>query len=281
MKTRLLVLSIISALLFCLSPSPRAEDEKKESEAKTQLETLVGKIQAKLSEKKHTEADFTDELKQFDLLLDQHKGEQTDDVAQILFMKAMLYLQAFDDTAKTTELIKKLKTDFPETTQGKKADNILAQLEKQGKMKDVQGKLVVGNAFPDFNEKDLEGKPLSVGNYKGKVVLVDFWATWCGPCVAELPNVLETYKKYHSKGFDIVGISLDHDKDALTNFIKKKGMPWQQYFDGKGWESKLAGAYGVNSIPATYLLDTEGKIAAKDLRGDALAEEVGKLLSKQ
>jgi thiol-disulfide isomerase/thioredoxin len=107
---------------------------------------------------------------------------------------------------------------------------------------------------------------------------VDFWATWCGPCVAELPNVLETYQKYHDKGFDVVGISLDQDENKLKSFILQRKISWHQYFDGKGWENKLAVKYGISSIPATYLLDKDGKIVAKDVRGEELGKAVAKAL---
>ena len=113
------------------------------------------------------------------------------------------------------------------------------------------------------------------------MVLVDFWATWCGPCVDELPNVLAAYKKYHGQGFEIVGISLDEDQAKLTSFLKEQGMTWAQFFDGKGWENKLAVKYGVESIPATFLLDGEGTIIAKNLRGPALDAELARRLAQK
>ncbi len=133
-------------------------------------------------------------------------------------------------------------------------------------------------AFPEV--MDIAGKPLSLDDYKGKVVLIDFWATWCGPCIAELPNVLKTYEKYHDQGFEIVGISLDNAdaEQKFKDFIAENGMTWRHHFDGKGWENEVAQAYGIKSIPATYLLDTEGKIVRVGLRGDALGETVGALL---
>ncbi len=274
-KFLLVTAAIASLLLFC--DRSLAADK---GDAKTELKALVDKINGKLQEGKKTEKDLAEDIKTFDTLLERHKGEKTDDVAQILLMKARLYLEVFDDTDKGAQMMKQLKADFPDTEQGKMADKIIASIQKQEESKKVQRSLVVGAKFPDFAEKDTAGKPLSVANYKGKVVLVDFWASWCGPCVAELPNVLKTYEKYHAKGFEIIGISLDRDEDAFKSFIKRKNMTWVQYFDGKGWESKLAGKYGVTSIPATYLLDAEGKIAGKNLRGEELEAAVAKILGK-
>jgi peroxiredoxin len=98
--------------------------------------------------------------------------------------------------------------------------------------------------------------------------------------VAELPNVIEAYKKYHDKGFEIIGVSLDKDEAAFKAFIAAKGMTWSHYFDGLGWSSKLGQKYGIDSIPATYLIDREGKIIAKGLRGSALQAELEKQLGK-
>lgn len=126
----------------------------------------------------------------------------------------------------------------------------------------------------------LAGKEIDLADMKGKVVLIDFWATWCGPCIAELPNVLKAYEAYHEKGFEIIGISLDNAKDEakLKSFVKDKNMPWPQAFDGKGWGNALAKKFGITSIPATYLVGKDGKIVSSNLRGPALSSAVKKEL---
>jgi peroxiredoxin len=191
-------------------------------------------------------------------------------------MQAMLYSQVLDNETKSGELLAKLEKEFPDSKQA-------ASIKKQAASKKIRAGLKEGAKFPDFEVKDLEGKPLSVSAYKGKVVLIDFWATWCGPCVGELPNVIKAYEKYHKDGFEIIGISLDREKDKekLVTFLKDKGMTWQQFFDGKFWENELSQKYGVNSIPATYLLNGEGVIIGQNLRGEKLESAVGKALEKK
>ena len=281
---RILIVSLAATLWALSAGTGLAADSQPAAAtnaAVAELKQLVTKVQGQLKDGKKSEADLAGSLKEFDTLLAKHAAEKTDDVAQILFMKAMLYLQVLDNTDKGIEVVKQLKKDFPDTKMGQEADTLIAKIQHQAEGKKVRDQLAEGAVFPDFNEKDLDGKPLSIANYKGKVVLIDFWATWCGPCVQELPNVLATYKKHHADGFEIIGISLDQDKGKLTSFMKQHAVTWAQYFDGKGWENKLAGKYGVTSIPATYLLDGQGKIVAKDLRGEALEAEVAKQLAKK
>ena len=256
------------------APAPAKNDVEAE------IEPIVTKLRGKLQAGERSEAAIAEELKALDALIERHKSEKDEPVAQASMLRAMVYLQVLQDYEKATTLLTAVQHDFTGTEAAKIAGAYLEKLESQKESLKIQSSLKPGAAFPDFDAKDVAGAPLSIGKYKGKVVLVDFWATWCGPCVAELPNVIAAYSKYHDKGFEIVGISLDETEDKLKKFVAEKKMPWQQYFDGKGWESDLGRKYGVNSIPATYLLDRDGKIVAKDLRGPALEKQLEQLLAQ-
>lgn len=142
-------------------------------------------------------------------------------------------------------------------------DGMLGQLAMPG----------VGDAMA-IKFTSTEGNEIDLTQMKDKVVLVDFWATWCGPCVAEMPHVISTYEKYKDAGFEVVGISLDSEKSALDAFVAENKMTWPQYFDGKGWENDIAREFGITGIPATFLIGKDGKIVASNLRGDALEKAV-------
>jgi thiol-disulfide isomerase/thioredoxin len=131
----------------------------------------------------------------------------------------------------------------------------------------------------DIQYTAIDGRPVDLAKLKGKVVLIDFWATWCGPCVGEVPDVKAAYEKLHGKGFEIVGISLDEDKEALAGFVKDKGMTWPQYFDGLRWSNKFAQEFGIDAIPAMWLVDKQGNLRDQNARG-ALEEKVSKLLAE-
>jgi len=138
----------------------------------------------------------------------------------------------------------------------------------------------IGGQAPDFTLNTPEGQALSLKDLRGKVVMLDFWASWCGPCRKENPHVVKLFNKYKDKGFDILGISLDSKKERWVQAIKKDQLTWHHVSDLKGWQNKVAQAYGVRSIPQTILLDREGKIIARDLRGPSLESKLKEALRK-
>lgn len=156
--------------------------------------------------------------------------------------------------------------DFPE------AD--LAVQQKLQQIVDQASTFIAGNLAPDFTQETPEGEPLSLSDLRGKVVLVDFWASWCGPCRRENPNVVRMYEKYNEKGFEILGVSLDKDRSRWLQAIEQDGLEWLHVSDLKGWQNEVAQAYRVSSIPQTVLLDEEGRIIARNLRGAALERKL-------
>jgi thiol-disulfide isomerase/thioredoxin len=268
-------LGIIS-LLVCTAHGFAAETNN----AAADLNDLITRINAKLRQNKTSETDLADNIKEFDALLAKHRGGKPEDLSKILLLKARLYWEVLREPEKALPVYEQIRRDFPQTKIVGNMDEAIKALRTTIEKRKIQRTLAEGITFPDFQEKAVTGKLLSPANYRGKVVLIDFWATWCGPCLIELPNVLNVYQKYHDQGLEIIGISLDQDQERLVNFTKKKNMPWPQFFDGKVWDNKLVVKYGVEQIPTLYLLDREGKIIGKDLRGRQLEEAVAKALAK-
>jgi thiol-disulfide isomerase/thioredoxin len=275
MNYRIFFLFLSLLLAFSLTTKAAAQT----NDFNTQLKNVADKIRAKTVAWKTPEADLAPELKELDAIYAQHKGGNAEDLASVLMLKATVYWSLVDDSEKGIAVVRQIKKDYPNTSVGRDADRIISSIQQHEEGRKIRRALADGTKFPDFAEKDLQGNPLSVAKYKGKLVLVDFWATWCGPCVGELPSVIKAYNKHHADGFEIIGISLDMDEQKLKSFLKTKEIPWAQYFDGKGWQNKLAAKYGIQSVPATFLLDGDGKIIGQDLRGEALEEVLAKALT--
>ena len=208
------------------------------------------------------------------------------------------YAKLMTDTqAKETELIKANPDSYVSTfvivsgmgqmeyEQIKERYNLLGEKAKasaQGKAIAAQiAKLestAIGQIAPNFTITTPEGESISLYDIKGKVKLIDFWASWCGPCRGENPHVVEIYKEYHPKGLEIFGVSLDNNKEAWVKAIADDGLVWKHGSDLKGWQSAPAQLYSVSGIPHTVLLDENNKIIAKNLRGDELKQKIAELL---
>lgn len=136
----------------------------------------------------------------------------------------------------------------------------------------------LGSKAPDFTQNDVNGKPVSLSDFKGKYVLVEFWASWCSPCRAESPNLLKQYGAFKNKGFEILGVSVDSDKGKWLEAIKKDGLTWPQISDLKGWDNEARKVYGISGVPANFLVSPEGKIIGAHLTGEALNKKLAEIM---
>lgn len=145
---------------------------------------------------------------------------------------------------------------------------------------DELGSVSIGGTAPDFKAKTPEGKELALYDLRGRIVLLDFWASWCGPCMGEMPNIKEIYRKYHDKGLEILGVSLDSQKDPWVNAIKKHELNWHHVSTLNKFDCPIAERFHVTGIPKMYILDKEGKIIAQDLRGEELSRKMDELFAQ-
>lgn len=269
--------SIVSVALatFLIAPFATASDDDFMASMKKTAGAFMNKARSGAS----TEADFADEFQQLDLIFDANVDDP-ENAAEVLSLKAMIYAEILEDSDRAIALLETIGADYPGTKAAENSKAVIAYFRQQEEAARMQKNLVIGATFPDFTVEDLDGNPLTLSDFRGKVVLLDFWATWCAPCISELPNVMAAYDRFQDDGFEIIGISLDQERETLENFLKQQKMSWPQYFDSNGWGNELAIRYGIQSIPATYLLNKEGKIIASDLRGPALGAAVADALAQ-
>jgi thiol-disulfide isomerase/thioredoxin len=194
-------------------------------------------------------------------------GQEPPQAVMVFRENQIQLMRQANQTERLQKLLAKLeKSSIPE----------LAALAKQSAVQEQQAEKLKSMPL-DLKYTALDGSAVDLSKLRGKVVLVDFWATWCPPCVAETPKVVAAYEKYHGVGLEIVGISLDKDKDALQKYVTDNKMPWPQFFDGQGWDNQFAKRFGIDSIPAMWLVGKDGKVVTMDAGGD-LDANIGKLL---
>jgi thiol-disulfide isomerase/thioredoxin len=242
-----------AALTRRLNDPKVTEDEKFDIRAQQVVEMLESNVNDRPAQLARAEKAAKELQSQF---------PQRDEAAQLLLMIAQALVED-----NQLESARNLAREVENKAQGDTKSESQALLRKVNRVgKPLQLKF-----------KDLAGKEIDVKDYAGKVVLIDFWATWCGPCVAALPEVKETYAKFHAQGFEILGLSLDKERDALTKFVATEKMNWPQYFDGLGWENKFTQEFEITGIPTMWLVDKKGNL--RDLSAhQSLSNKVHKLL---
>ena len=238
----------------------QTENQEKYMQAmQTQDTATVTSLQAQLKE-------FQNEMNTSSL---NFAKNNKDSFVSVLLFKNLLNI-AYIPVEEISEHFNKLDKSVLETKEGQKILKVLNNLIK----------VEIGKKAPDFSAKNPDGKEISLKESLGKVTIIDFWASWCGPCRAENPNVVALYNQYHEKGLNIIGVSLDKDAVKWKEAIAKDGLTWSHISNLKHWKEPIAKIYNVTSIPATFILDANGNIVAKDLRGDELKAKVEELLAK-
>ncbi len=169
-------------------------------------------------------------------------------------------MRVTEDDKLKQKLEDRILADYPDSNSASSIKGVRRQREAVGKPFELE--------FTDA----VSGSTISMKDLKGKVVVVDFWATWCGPCVAEMPTMKKIYSEYHDKGVEFIGVSLDQPKeqgglDSLKKYVKENAIGWPQYYQGKGWESEFSRSWGINAIPCMFVVDTKGNLYSIEARG--------------
>ncbi|MDO6431077.1 TlpA disulfide reductase family protein [Flavitalea sp. BT771] len=188
--------------------------------------------------------------------------------ASYISARELLQMTNNESLAESRKLYAALDSKVQQSAQGREVADRIALLSK----------IETGRQALPFTQSSVDGKTVTLADFRGKYVLLEFWASWCGPCRAENPNLRKQYQLYKDKGLEIVGVSLDHDKGAWVKAIEKDQLPWVHVSDLQGWKNAVSTSYGIMGVPANFLIDPQGKIVAQNLRGEALNKKLEEIL---
>ncbi len=251
-------------------PTPSGPQPTYQSE----LRNLKSRIQSKFSQGRRTPAEFSSELKEFENLAAKYGETDSESAADALLTKAILYQEVFQDRAGAQAIADQIKPRFPHTQVAAKLGAFSTPPTGPQTTPTSQDTLVVGAKFPDFEVLDLNGEALSLGTRPAKFIMLNFWASTSIDSVQDLPKLLSAYKRYREKGFEVIGISLDTDRESLMELTREFAIPWPQHLSLPGSENDLGRKFGIGKLPANFLLDGQGKILARDFRGGGIEQAV-------